>query len=78
MGLRKTADNLLIALNRSGQSVRMEQKTFFSRKYERIMTKYTVKRTNPATGKKEKLLQTYKLAEVVQLLAELFKEKTGG
>ena len=71
MGLKKTADRLIIALNMSGHSVRMEQKTFFSRKYERMMTKYIVSHQQDS-GKWERVLETYKLSEVVKLLAGMY------
>ena len=72
--LSETAGKLLMALNRSGIPVSLEQKRFWSRKYEKMMTKYTVKRADKATGKKEKLLESYSMSEVVKLLAALWKE----
>ena len=74
MGLKQTADRLVMALNRSGQTVRLEEKTFYSRKYERLITKRIVTRKNADTGKWERVLETYKLPEVVRVLAEMFRE----
>lgn len=74
MGLKKTADRLIMALNMGEHSVRLEQKTFFSRKYGRMMTKNIVSRRTDS-GKWERVLETYKLSEVVKQLAEMY---TGG
>ena len=73
--LSTTARKLILALNMDGQRVSLEQKCFFSRSYDKMMTKYTVKRTDPATGRREKLLEAYSLAKVVTLLAELYAEQ---
>lgn len=73
-GLSKTADRLLTALGRCGAQVTLDRRVFYSRKYGRVMTKYIVKERDAATGKRARLLETYKLSEVVKLLAARYEE----
>ena len=71
--LNDTANRLLLALGRAGADVSLEQKRFWSRSYGKMMTKYTVRTRDKATQRRERLLETYKLADVVVLLAELYE-----
>ena len=73
-GLNKTADKLLIALNRNGADVTLDRRVFFSRRYGRMLTKYIVRERDAATGRRTRLLESYKLSEVVKLLAERYEE----
>ena len=41
----------------------------------RMLTKYTVKRRHPETGKILDKLESYKLSDVIQYLAELYREE---
>lgn len=76
--LSDTAGKLLLALGRAGVDVTLEQKRFWSRKYEKMMTRYTVRRRDAVTQKRETLLETYKLSEVVMLLASLWEDVRNG
>lgn len=73
-GLSKTADKLLIALGRCGADVTLDKRVFFSRKYGRMLTKYIVRERDPASRRRVRLLESYKLSEVVKLLAERYEE----
>lgn len=73
-GLNKTAEKLLTALCHSGADVTLDRRVFFSRKYHRVMTKYIVKERDAETGRRTRLLETYKLGEVVKLLAKRYGE----
>ena len=73
----QTANKLLLALCMEGRMVSMDQRRFWSRNYEKMMTKYTVKEADPESGRKTKLLETYKLSAVVELLAAMYAETVG-
>ena len=77
MGLEKTMKRLQMALCQSGQPVGIEKKTFFSVRYGRVMTKYIVTKRQDETGKNKRILETYKMAEVVKQLAEMYTGETG-
>ncbi len=76
--MNQLAGKLLLALNAAGAEISLEKKTFWSRPYQRVLTKYTVKEKDPESGRHEKLLATYKLSEVVLLLAERYREIQAG
>lgn len=65
---------LLLALNRSGDNLSIEEKRFYSRPYERIMTKYILVRKLPSAPK-ERLIETYKATELLKLLVRLWRER---
>ena len=65
---------LLLALNRSGDNLSIEEKRFYSRPYERIMTKYILVRKLPGAPK-ERLIETYKATELLKLLVGLWRER---
>ena len=75
--LSKTAELLQQALCLRGQPVTIDRRTFYSRVYQRMLTKYTVKLRNPNTGKITDRLETYRLSEVVGYLAERYMETEG-
>lgn len=68
---RKTARKLIMALNRRGVDVSLTENTFYSRKYERFITKYRVK-----TG--AQIISTYSLIEVITKLADMLREGGNG
>lgn len=73
-GLNKTAEKLLTALCRGGANLTLDRKVFFSRRYGRVLTKYILRERDAMTGRRTRLLETYKLGEVVKLLAERYEE----
>ena len=77
MGLQRTEERLLTALGKRGMAVRVEQRRFWSRKYERIMTKRIVLERDPTDGKWRRTLETYRLPEVVRYLASLYRGADG-
>ena len=74
-GMNTIASRLQIALCRSGCPVTIDRRTLYSRNYGRMLTKYTVKRRHPETGKILDKLESYKLSDVIQYLAELYREE---
>ena len=66
---------LLLALNRNGDELAIEEKRFYSRPYERMMTKYILIRKEPGR-RKERLIETYKATELLKLLVKLWRERT--
>ena len=74
-GMNKIVNRLQMALQMRGRPVTIDRRTFYSRNYQRMLTKYTVKRRDPDTGKILDRLETYKLSAVVQYLAELYREE---
>ena len=76
-GMNQLANRLLLALNQAGVDISLEKRTFWSRAYHKVLTKYTVRERDEETGRREKLLATYRLSEVVLLLAERYQEING-
>ena len=72
--LTKTAGLLQQALCMRGCPVTIDRRTFYSRVYLRMLTKYTVKLRDPDTGKIVDRCETYKLSDVVSYLAERYME----
>ena len=66
--IKQLIRKLQTALNMRDIPVTVEEKTFWSIKYKRIMTKYTVKIRWP-DRKADKVIETYSAAEVVKALA---------
>ena len=64
---------LLLALNRNGDNLSIEEKRFYSRPYQRIMTKYILIRKLPGAPK-ERLIETYKATELLLLMVKLWRE----
>lgn len=75
--MNQLVNRLLLALNAAGAEISLEKRTFWSRTYHKVLTKYTVKERDEETGRHEKLLATYRLSEVVLLLAERYQEING-
>lgn len=74
--IKQLIRKLQTALNMREVPVIIEEKTFWSIKYKRIMTKYTVKIRWP-DRKADKVIETYSAAEVAKALAaELRKTET--
>lgn len=65
---RNTARKLVMALNIMGANLTYTETTFYSRKYERILTKYKVR-----SGKRQ-IISTYRLADVIKKLGEMMRE----
>ena len=66
-------NKLLTALYMEGAPVVLNEKKFFSTKYQKVMTKYKVKVTDPTSGKSETILNSYSLRDVVLCLAEQYR-----
>lgn len=62
------AQRLQLALNMQGLDVSLTEKTFYSIKYQRVMTKYKLKRG------RELILSTYSLVEVIKAMAAMLQE----
>ena len=74
--IKQLIRKLQTVLNMREIPVTVEEKTFWSIKYKRIMTKYTVKIRWP-DRQADKVIETYSAAEVVKALAaELRKTET--
>lgn len=73
--MNQTAAILRQALCIAGRPVTIDRRTFYSRVYQRMLTKYTVKLRDPDTGKITERLETYKLSEVIRYLAERYLEE---
>lgn len=72
--LNRTAELLQHALCLRGCPVTLDRRTFYSRVYQRMLTKYTVKLRDPANGKIVDRCESYKLSDVVRYLAERYRE----
>lgn len=68
MNLRKLMYKLQTALTRRGRYIRIEQRQFYAEEAGRMLTKYVI-----VEGKKT-LLETFRPADVVKLLADELKE----
>lgn len=74
--IKQLIRKLQTALNIREIPVTVEEKTFWSIKYKRILTKYTVKIRWP-DRQADRVIETYSAAEVVKALAaELQKAKS--
>lgn len=71
---QKTAHKLQEALCRKGRPVNIEQRRFWSIRYERVMTKYIVRAKEPETGRNPKVFETYVITELVIFLAKMYGE----
>lgn len=60
------------ALCRKGRPVSIEQRRFWSIRYERVMTKYIVRAREAETGRNPKVFETYAITDLVIFLAELY------
>lgn len=68
---RNLALKLQSALCMAGEHVTMEEKRFYSIRYNRMLTKYIVKRQLPGRPK-EILVESYSVIEVVKTMAEIY------
>lgn len=73
---QKIAHKLQEALCRKGRQVSIEQRRFWSIRYERVMTKYIVREREPETGRNPKVFETYVITELVIFLAKMYGEAT--
>ena len=73
--LRRMAHTLQQALCYKGIIIKINQVQSYSEKAERMVNKYVIIRSEKIGNKNKNttLLESYQLAEVVQLLAELYK-----
>ncbi len=77
--LRGIAARLQTALCKRGIFIKINQVQTYSDKSERMVTKYMLIRTEKVNGKSKNttILETYKLAEVVKLLASMYGDGGG-
>lgn len=68
-GLKTTAQRLQFALNMRGRKISWNSRQFYSTKYQKMLTCHKLKEDGKL------LLKTYQLSEVVQTLAELYREE---
>ena len=75
MNLRRLSNKLQTALCQKGRYIRINQYQSYSERAERMVTKFvlTEKRTTE-TGEMKNftILETYRMADVVKILAELY------
>lgn len=79
MNLKRLAYKLQTALLQQGMKVKINQFQSYSEQNKRMITKYvlTVPKQHGDKIKNEKLLESYRLSEVVQKLAELLRGESG-
>lgn len=77
MGMRKTARKLEMALNLRGDNIILEEKRFFSTKYQKIMTCYKVVRCQPGE-QREILIKSWSLKDATLYLAKLYLNHEDG
>lgn len=75
MNLKRLVYKLQTALLQQGMKVKINQFQSYSEQNKRMITKYvlTTTRQHGEKVKDEKLLESYRLSEVVQKLAELLR-----
>ena len=76
VNLRRVAHRLQQALCTKGIRVKINQLQSYSEKAERMVNKYVIIQTERIDGRNKNttLLESYQLAEVVKLLAGLYKD----
>lgn len=79
MNLKRLMYKLQTALLCKGVKVKINQFQSYSEQSKRMITKYvlTVPKQEGDKVKNEKLLESYRLSEVVQKLAELLRSESG-
>lgn len=80
MNIRRLAKKLQTALCLSGRQIKINQYQSYSAKAERMVTKFVLQEVQTTPKGKRKsvtLLETYQMAEVVKLLAQLYEETNG-
>lgn len=80
MNIKRLAYKLQTALCQKGRYIKINQYQSYSEKAERMVTKYvlTEKRTLKNGKRKDfAILETYKIADIVNTLAELYGEANG-
>ena len=77
--LRGIAARLQTALCKKGIFVKINQVQAYSEKSERMVTKYMLIRTEKVNGRNKNttILETYRLAEAVKLLADMYEDGGG-
>lgn len=70
--LRGIATKLQTALCQRGVYIKINQMQAYSESYERMVTKYIMVLIDKKTGKNTTILETYKLIDVVQRLADMY------
>lgn len=70
--LRGIATKLQTALCQKGVYIKINQMQAYSESYERMVTKYIMVLIDKKTGKNTTILETYKLIDVVQRLADMY------
>lgn len=80
MNIKKLAYKLQTALCQKGRYIRINQFQSYSEKAERMVTKYVLTENRTMESGKRKnvtILETYKMADIVKTLAELYGESDG-
>ena len=77
--LRGIAARLQTALCKKGIFIKINQVQTYSDKSERMVTKYMLIRTEKVNGRNKNttILETYRLAEAVKLLADMYEDGGG-
>lgn len=73
--LRQLARKIQTALRQKGRYIKLNQHQSYSEKQERMVTKYVLQETRDLPNGKKKnvtILETYRLADVVQKLAAIY------
>lgn len=80
MNLRRLANKLQTALCQKGRHIRINQYQSYSQRAERMVTKFVLnERIILGNGKPKTItiLETYRMADVVKTLAEMYGEANG-
>ena len=75
MNLRRLSNKLQLALCQKGRYIRINQYQSYSERVERMVTKFVLtERRMTETGEMKNftILETYRMADVVKILAELY------
>ena len=70
--LRGIATKLQTALCQRGIYIKINQMQAYSESYERMVTKYIMVLIDKETGENTTILETYKLIDIVQRLADMY------
>lgn len=80
MNIKRLAYKLQTALCQKGRYIKINQYQSYSEKAERMVTKYVLtEKRNLKNGKCKDfvIIETYKMADIVKTLAELYGEANG-
>lgn len=76
MNLRRTANKLQQALAQKGRYIKINQFQSYSERAERMVTKFVLSEKRIVRGKAKNvtIMESYRMADVVKKLAELYGE----